>query len=125
MSNAPICHIPPVTTTTQPGPKPMPSIPIAQPNLASLTATVNAMRQVIMIFTGQMGAQGQQGAPGQNAPSGSWTQQSIQTEKVKIFQNNDPTTGNFVEVERINQLVFGNNASKQTWTFNRPSDSGS
>lgn len=125
MSNGPVCHIPPVTTADQPGPKSLPAIPPAQPNLASLTATVNAMRTVIMLFTGQAGPRGQQGrqgSAGKPAPSGSWRQKSIDVETVKIFQNNDPTTGNFVTVQRVNRLVMGNDQTNQTWTFNRPPD---
>lgn len=125
MSNAPVCHLPSPTVATTPGPKNLPSIPPAQPNLASLTATVNALRQVIMIYTGQMGPQGRQGAQGaagKAAPAGSWTQTDIQTSKVKIYQNNDPSTGNFVEVERIDSLTMGNKITQQTWKFNRPPD---
>lgn len=119
MSDAPVCHLPSPTVATTPDPKPLPSIPIAQPNLASLTATVNAMRQVLMIYTGQ---RGQQGAQGKAAPSGSWAQSDIKTSKVKIYQNNDPSTGVFVEVERVDSLTMKNNATQQTWKFNRPQD---
>lgn len=122
MANAPICHIPPNVNPPSQSPNAIPSIPPAQPNLASLTATVNALRQVIMIISGQQGAPGAQGAQGKAAPAGSWTQQSISSSKVKIYQNNDPTTGNFVEVDRVDKLVFGNDATKQTWTYNRTPD---
>jgi hypothetical protein len=119
-AQAPICHIPPVTTTTQPGPVNLPSIPPAQPNLASLAATVNAMRQVIMILVGDQGAQGRPGANGKDANAkGQWSETKRVTQTVKVYQNNDPSTGNFVEVQQINQLVMGNKATGQTWTWNR------
>ena len=127
MSNAPICHIPPNVATNQPPPVPLPSIPPAQPNLASLTATVNAMRQVLLFLVGQLGAQGPQGTPGaagKPAPAGSWTQQEVVTQVVRIFQDNDPSSPNYVDVERVNKLVMGNNTTKQTWVFNRPPDTG-
>ena len=127
MSQGPVCHLPSPTVATTPDPKSLPSIPPAQPNLASLTATVNALRQVIMVYTGQMGQagrQGQQGAAGKDAPAGSWTQTNIQTSKVKIYQNNDPSTGNYVEVERVDGLTMGNKITNQTWQFNRPKDTG-
>lgn len=119
---APVCHIPPVTTTNQPQPVALPSIPPAQANLASLTATVNAMRQVLIFLVGQQGAQGPQGASGKAAPAGSWTQQAVVTGVVRIYQNNDPTSQNWIDVERVNKLVMGNNTTKQTWVFNRPPD---
>jgi hypothetical protein len=118
----PVCHIPPVTQTTQPGPQALPNIPPAQPTIASLTATVNALRQLVMILAGQQGPQGPNGAQGKAAPAGSWKQKSISTSKVKVYQNNDPSTGVFVEVQRIDNLVMGNSDTNQTWTFQRPPD---
>jgi hypothetical protein len=117
----PVCHLPPNTTASFPDPKDLPGVPPAQPNLASLTATVNALRQLVLILAG---LNGPPGSNGKSAPSGSWTQKSIQTETVRIYQNNDPSTGNFVDVQRVTQLVMGNSASKQTWTYNAPPSNG-
>lgn len=122
-SAAPICHIPPATTVIeQPAPLSIASVPPAQPTLQSLVSTVNQMRQVIMQLTGQQGARGpsgQAGAAGAAAASSKptdFTQKSIQTSKVKIYQNNDPTTGNFVEVEVVNNLVMSNK-NGASWTY--------
>lgn len=123
----PVCHLPPPNVATPHDPVAMPNIPAAQPTIASLTATVNALRQAFLFYSGQRGPPGARGAAGQNslggspaAPSGSWSQKSISVSKVKIFQNNDPTSGNFVEVERIDKLVMSNSSSpKQTWTWER------
>ncbi|HXO47873.1 MAG TPA: hypothetical protein VN897_11405 [Mycobacterium sp.] len=82
------------------------------------------MRQLIMILAGLNGQPGANGQAGKAAPAGSWTQQSIQTENVKIFQNNDPSTGVFVEVQRVTKLVMGNSATKQTWTYTAPPADG-
>jgi|SRR5579859_1911985 len=124
MSNVgPVCHIPPQTTAEQPNPQALPAIPVAAPNVASLTATVNALRQAVIILAGLNGRPGPAGKSGKDAPAGSWTQSDIQTENVKIYQNNDPNTGNFVEVQRINSLTFNNKTTKQTIVFNRPPDS--
>lgn len=121
----PVCHVPPSTTAaTLPLPQSLPGVPPAQPNIASLTATVNALRQLVMILAGLNGANGSSGKSGKDAPAGSWKQKSIETSKVKVYQNNDPSTGVFVEVERIDSLVMNNSATKQTWTFNRPPDTG-
>lgn len=121
----PVCHLPSPTLATTPNPQSLSAVPPAQPNIASLTATVNQLRQLVHVLAGLNGAPGRQGAAGQAgkaAPAGSWKQKSIVTSKVKIFQNNDPSTGNFVEVERIDSLVMNNSATKQTWTFQRPPD---
>lgn len=120
----PVCHIPPITTINQPGPTALPAIPPPAPNVQSLLATVQALRQIILIITGQQGQQGQQGAAGKNAPSGSWKQAAPVTEVVRIFQNNDPSSGNWVDVQRINRQEFDNAASKQTLVFVRPPSSG-
>lgn len=117
---APVCHIPPTTTTDQPHPVNMPAIPPAQPNLQSLVNTVNAMRQTIIILMGQQGAQGRAGAAGKDSSAkGTWSESSRVTSKVKIYQNNDKSTGNFVEVEQINKLTMTNKDTKQTWTWQR------
>lgn len=122
-AQAPICHVPPVTPTSQPSPLDLPAIPPAQANLQSLAASVNAMRQMLLIITGQQGTQGRPGAPGakgQDANAkGQWTEHSRTTSKVKIYQNNDPSTGNFVEVEQMNTLTMGNKDTGQTWKWSR------
>lgn len=120
----PICHIPPVTPKTQPGPVNMPSIPPAGPTIPQLLATVNAMRQVIIILSGQLaagpqGPRGAQGAAGTSGAKGTWNEQSRTTETVKVFQNNDPSTGNFVEVEQVNSLNMVNKDTGQTWKWTR------
>lgn len=125
MNDTTVCHIPPTQPKTQPGPVNLPAIPPAQPTIASLVNTVNQMRQVIMIMAGQQGAQGRPGAPGPagsanaNNSKGTWVEKSRIEHKVRIYQNNDPTTGNFVEVEQINRLIMGNKDTGQTWTWNR------
>lgn len=126
MSGAPVCHIPPVTTTDQPPPLAMPGVPSnAQPNLQSLTSTVNTLLQIIRALLGQSGSPGLQGLQGAAGQAGKqpkptdFTQKSIVTNKVKIYQNNDPTTGNFVEVEVVNSLIMSNK-NGETWTYKAP-----
>lgn len=115
----PVCHIPPLNSQGQPTPSDIPGIPEpASPTLQSLQHVVNQLRQIIIVITGQQGAQG---PPGQNAatPSASaasFTQKTISKGKVKIYQNNDPSTGNFVEVEIVNNLVLQNKQGA-TWTY--------
>lgn len=115
----PICHVPPVTPQTQPGPVSLQSIPPAQPNIASLVATVNAMRQTIIFLSGQQGRRGQQGAPGnsQKSPPARWTEAGRTTEKVKVYNPDDKTQ--FVEVERINSLQMKDGITGESWSWNR------
>ena len=86
--------------------------------------TVNALRQVVNQLTGRQGSQGPagqagaQGKPGTSA-KGTWSEQNRQEETVKIYQNNDPSTGNYVEVKQINKLVMENKDTGQTWTWKR------
>ena len=120
----PVCHIPPKNVINQPPVQPLPAIPPAQATLQSLANTVNAMRQVVLIITGQMGTRGPQGAAGRQgqpgtSAKGTWSEQSRQEETIKIYQNNDKSTGNFVDVKQINKLVMGNKDTGQTWTWNR------
>ncbi len=118
MADPTVCHIPPVVPKTQPSPVNIPSIPPAEANIPSLQNTVNQMRNVIQILVGQ---QGQRGLPGQNAGGalGQFTETHRVTETVRVFQNNDKTSDNWVDVEQTNQLVMSNKATKQTWTYNR------
>lgn len=119
----PVCHIAPVTVTTPKVPSPIPSIPPpAQPTLQSLTATVNTLRQIIMIITGQNGTNGTNGTNGssKNSPGGSFQQTSVTTVQQRVYQNNDPTSQNYVDVAYVKQLVMGNNSTKSTWTYNAP-----
>lgn len=122
----PVCHIPPANPSTpQPSPKDIPAIPPpAQATLQSLQSTVNQLRQIIIQLTGQQGPPGAPGANAKSTPPGSFVQAKIVTKTVRIFQNNDPTSQNWVDVERVNSLVMNNNSTKATWTYTRPPDPG-
>lgn len=117
----PVCHIPPQTITTeQPPPLNLPSIPPAGPTLQSLTATVNAMRQVILFLSGQRGPQGAQGAQGKPAkkdPPQRWTESARTVETVRVFDPNDSSV--YVDVERINNLTMKDGVTGEVWTWDR------
>jgi hypothetical protein len=118
----PVCHIPPKNIAGNPQPVDLPGIAgPASPNVQSLTQVVNNLRQVILVLAGQRGPQGVPGAPGQsaNAAQSSFTQKDIQTQTVKIYQNNDPSTGNFVEVQQVTSLTMGAK-NGATWTYKAP-----
>lgn len=114
---APVCHIPPKTPNNQPAPVNLPAIPPAGNTIASLQATVNIMRQVIMLLAGQQGSPGQNGTSATPPKPARWTEQSRQTETVRIFDPNDKSV--FVDVERINKLIMHDGVTGESWTWNR------
>lgn len=118
-AQAPICHIPPQKITDAHGPIPLPSIPLATPNLASLVASVNALRQVVQYLAGQKTP-----APlitnnftTKQPEKGRWNEVSRVTENVRVFNPSDKTQ--FVDVERINQLKMGDKVTGEQWIWNR------
>ena len=134
-SVGPVCHIPPGNTPANPQPQNLPGLPgpISPPTSTAaqqafnnqIAAMLNAMRLMLLQLSGQLQRLNQDQFQGQtnNAMSrpqqGRWQEVSRQTETVKVYQNNDPTSPNWVEVERINQLKMGDSATKETWTWNR------
>jgi hypothetical protein len=117
---------PPYTTSVkQPQATAVPSIAPAKPTLASLTATVNQLRQTIQTITGQNGVAGQNKPTSQNQtnnqtqPGGSFNLLSVTHATRRIFLNNDPSAG-FIDVPYIAQLVMQNNATSSKWTYNEP-----
>jgi hypothetical protein len=100
----PVCHIPPVNNIQQPTAHDLTSVSPAQPNIQSLTATVNQLRQIVINLL--------------NRPNnGQWVEESRVTERVKVTNPNDATQ--FVMVDRINQLIMVDRVSGQRWTWNR------
>ena len=96
----------------------IPAMPPAQPNLQSLTHTVNAVRQAAQILAGQQSTQGRPNAPG-NTGKETWSEASRVTEVVRIYQANDKTSPNWIDVERINTLIMVNKDTGQTWVWKR------
>lgn len=122
--SAPVCHIPPNTPPiTQPGPRAIGTIPDPGPTIESLLATVRALKLAIEKMSGQArfdnGTDGFGRKPDPNKGSSQWFERSRVEEKVKVYQNNDPSTGNYVEIERINRLVMADRNTGQTWTWSR------
>lgn len=121
----PVCHIPANTTAQTPGAKNIPGLPApAAPNLASLTSTVNSLRDIINVLMGpsivnNVVVNNNNGSGAQVKP-GDFSQKSISYAKVKIYQNNDPSTGNYVEVNVVDGLTMGN-SSGGSWKYTRDS----
>lgn len=122
----PVCHIPPTTTVTnQPAPQQLPSIPAASPTIASLMETVNRMRSVINYITGRQGPEGPQGRAGTAAQPAKppkpprWSEVSRTESTQRIYQNNDHTSSNYVDVKSINQLKMRDSVTGEGWTWDR------
>lgn len=121
MSNrAPICHIPPANPVVpQPGVVTLPAIPVAT-NLTSALMAINGIRQTLQIITQQIQRDnGFNRKPDPNGKKSQWVEKNRTTSTVKIYQNNDPSTGNFVEVEQIDTLTMADKNTGQTWDWKR------
>lgn len=116
--SAPVCHIP-GTTTSGLTPTAVQTVPVATPTLESLTKTVNALRQLVLQMSGQQ-SQNFLGLRSTNDPKKvQWSEKSRKIEKVKVYQNDDKSSPNWVEVEQINQLVMVDKNTGQEWTWDR------
>ena len=126
--SAPICHVPgtkpPINTPTNT----MPNVPVVHRtgnvdnDLDALIRAINALRLMIMRLTGQ-DQSGDPSAP-RSAPRipqeqkrVQWVEQRRSKKKVKIYQNNDKTSENWVEVEQITTLVMQDKNTGQTWEW--------
>lgn len=122
---APVCHIPGTQTDPTSPNATVQTIPLAQPNVQSLVNTVNALRNLVMQLANQQPKSNNPFAPIQTNLSGTnggkkptWKEQSRVTEKVRVYQNNDKSSPNWVEVEQINSLTMVDNTG-QTWRWDR------
>lgn len=117
----PVCHIPPANTTAKPQPVDIPGVgPPAQPTLQSLQQTVNNLRQIIMFITGQQGPAGQNGSNAKSKPA-RWVEDkpSRVTNTVRVFQNNDTTSKNFVDIETIDGVTMKDGVTGESWKWTR------
>lgn len=120
MSNVgPVCHIPPANTPADPQAKNIPGIPEpAQANVQSLQHTVNQLRQIIIFMSGQQGPAGSNGAAPKPAR---WTEDkpARTTQKTRVFQNNDPTSQNWVDVETITGVSMKDGVTGESWKWTK------
>ncbi len=125
---APVCHVPTPGAEADPNSSGQSSglatIPPAQPNIASMMRTLNALRQVVNKMNGKdpdnrnrSTTYGMTSSNSNKKPQ--WSEVSRKTEKVKVYQGNDKDSENWVEIEQINQLVMQNKNDGQKWEWNR------
>ena len=130
----PVCHIPPVNEINQPSPQALPSIPIAQPLPANASNQqiingfndlANMLNQIRNLLNMLAGRQPKQGTTNNVVPKNTkdkparWVEQSRAVETERVFQNNDPTSGNYVDVQRINRLTMTDHITGESWDWHR------
>lgn len=130
MSNVgPVCHIPPANTPGDPQPHDIPGIPgPANPNdPVSIANLLNAMRLAMLALLNELKRNNNtqdQGFnrrpdPNHNDKKTQWVEVNRVTNKVRVFQNNDPTSHNWVDVEQINQLTMHDRKTGNLWKWDR------
>lgn len=140
MGNAPVCHISVDETVTQPTARNLAYVPPAH-DLQSALKAIEALRQNLMILTGQVAAQrpsvtfmqqpgsspGSQAAggsrPSNSQPSqggknpnvGRWVEDSRAVVVRRITNPNDPEQ--FVDVKQINRLTMKDTVTGELWVW--------
>jgi len=128
MSNVgPVCHIPPANTPGNPQPHNLPGIPGPVsgqgPSQAAINAEfaalLNALRQLLLQLANQQGTQGQINNATSKNQKGRWTESGRVVQTVRVFQNNDQSSPNWVDVEQINSLTMHDNVTGSQWKWQR------
>ncbi len=137
MGAAPVCHVSVDEVLTQPPARKLAYIPPAT-DLQSALRAIEALRQNILVLTGQLAAQrptiaffSQGGAagtgsqvagarpsnskPGSNPDQGRWIEQSRTTEVKRITNPDDESQ--FVDVQQINRLTMQDTVTGELWVF--------
>lgn len=129
MSNnvGPVCHIPPASTPGEPQPLNLPGIPGPatpdDPN--SIVNLINALRLALLQLMDEFNRFNRNRGgtitirPDPNKKPAQWIEVGRQTEKVRVYQNNDKTSPNYVDVEQINQLTMQDKKTGAVWRWNR------
>jgi hypothetical protein len=129
MSQNPVCHLPPKPAAQIPGPKNIPGLPgaVSPPTSNSpgaqqqfnneIAGIINQILQMLKMLGNQLNTNSN--SSGQKPPKPQWNEVSRVTEKVRVFQNNDHTSPNWVDVEQINALVFSDKNTGAQWKWSR------
>ena len=121
-----VCHIPPASPIADPQAKDIPGLLGPPDDLLSALMAIRNLQDIVRRLAGQKPAQNNTGTfsirvqPGPGKSD--WEQSDIVQEKRKIYQNNDNTSQNWVEVNQINSLTMRNKKTGETWKWNRPPD---
>lgn len=146
MSNAPVCHISVNQgVVTQPRATLLPSVGVAV-DLPSAITVINQLKLLIQMLAGQQpvtgpagvngfagpvgsagsagaaGPPGKDGQKGKDAKSGGRFQedrgQRIK-ETIRVFQDNDKESDNWVDIEQINKVVWVDSVTGETIVWSR------
>jgi hypothetical protein len=82
-------------------------------------ALLNALRALLLQLANQQGTKGQINNATSKNQKGRWSESGRVVETVRVFQNNDPTSSNWVDVEQINQLKMKDSVTGSEWTWKR------
>jgi hypothetical protein len=127
---APICLIPTTVSVPPPPAVAFPSIPLPEPTIPGLVASVSALKNAVELLSGQNNnvkkvsgvingfsikdnSKQQKKTPAQ----GRWVETNRVTATVRITNPQDSTQ--YVDVLRINQLTFTDSVTGETWVWNR------
>lgn len=128
MSNVvgPVCHLPPEATPGKPQPQNMPGLPgPANPNdLNSIVNLLNAIRTMLMQIADMQKSGNNTGVTNNfitqpDKKPAQWIEVNRQVQKVRVYQNNDKTSPNYVDVEQINQLTMQDRKTGALWRWHR------
>jgi hypothetical protein len=141
VSNAPVCHISKdQDITEQPKPTLLPFVPAAI-DLPSALQAIQALRLIVEMLAGQtIPNQGGSGfnngtqlpglrppAPNQNVgkrnPNANERYSEVRSQRVekklRVFQDNDPSSSNWVDIKQVNAVTWVDNVTGEKITWSR------
>lgn len=133
MSNVgPVCHIPPANTPADPQPQNMPGVPApvsprptgnqVQDNFnRDMANALNAIIKILQALRNTGGGNQITNNVTTKQSASSFRETGRQVEKVRVYQNNDKTSSNYVDIEQIQALSFNNPTTKETLKWTRGS----
>lgn len=132
MSNVgPVCHIPPKTTPGNPQPQALPGLPgpASPSDPVSMANLLNAVRLAMLPFLNNNQKPNNTAIndfitkPSPDSRS-SWVEVERVHQKVRVYQNNDKTSPNYVDINQINKLVMQHKKTGERWVWQRGASNG-
>lgn len=118
----PVCHIPAATQPANPIASGVAGIGAPPRDLPTALASIAQLQNVVRQLTQQL-VQNNTTTFSIRSDGGDkktqWIQKDIVTEKIKVYQNNDSSSPNWVEIERTNGLTMVDKATGGTWVYKR------
>lgn len=108
--SAPVCNINPANPPPQSKAPQLPSIPLATTDPLSLQNTVNQIRQWIIQYSNQISSTATPKPP----PVANFVVTGQNTVTTRIYANNDPSSGIYIDVDQIVGVNWENPVTGQT-----------